>query len=64
MAAVCILDEFEVHKNGEFLKIAEGLKPELHETVVRPQRLLQFEKHLKLERKPDMNQIEVMEEKP
>lgn len=64
MAAVCILDEFEVHKNEEFLKIADGLKPELYETVVRPQKLLKFEKHLKLERKTDMNQIEVMEEKP
>ena len=39
MAAVCILDEFEVHKNEEFLKIADELKPELHETVVRPQNM-------------------------
>lgn len=62
MAAVCILDEFEVHKNEEFLKIAEGLKPRLHEKLVRPQKLLQFERHLRVERKPDMNQTEIMEE--
>ena len=30
MASVCILDEFEVHKNEKFLRIAEELKPELH----------------------------------
>ena len=40
MAAVCILDEFEVHKNEKFLEIAESLKPKLHERLVRPQRIL------------------------
>lgn len=39
MAAVCILDEFEVHKNEKFLKTAERLKPGLHEKMVRPQNL-------------------------
>ena len=62
MAAVCILDEFEVHKNEKFLKIAEKLKPELHETYIKPKKLLKFEKHLEVERKPDMNQIEILEE--
>lgn len=62
MAAVCILNEFEVHKNEKFLKIAEKLKPELHETYIKPKKLLKFEKHLKVERKPDMNQIEILEE--
>ena len=33
MAAVCILDEFEVHKNEKFFEnCREKLKPELHET--------------------------------
>lgn len=40
MASVCILDEFEVHKNKEFLRIAEELKPKLHETCIAPVRLL------------------------
>lgn len=40
MPAVCILDDFEVHKNEEFLKIAEELKPELITTQVKPVRLL------------------------
>lgn len=62
MAAVCILDEFEVHKNEKFLKIAEELKPELHETVIRPEKLLQFKRHLKVERKPDMHETVVREE--
>lgn len=44
MASVCILDEFEVHKNEEFLRIAEELKPELHETAIAPVRLLTLEK--------------------
>ena len=35
MPAVCILDDFEVHKNEEFLKIAEELKPELITTQVK-----------------------------
>lgn len=62
MAAICILDEFEVHKNEAFLKKAEELKPTLHETVVRPQKILQFERHLKVERKPDMNETIVTDE--
>lgn len=40
MPAVCILGDFEVHKNEEFLKIAEELKPELITTQVKPVRLL------------------------
>ena len=44
MASICILSEFEVHKNKEFLRKAEALKPELNETIVRPQKLLQFKK--------------------
>ena len=43
MASVCILDEFEVHKNEEFLSIAEELKPELHRTDIAPVRLLTLE---------------------
>lgn len=43
MASVCILDEFEVHKNEEFLRIAEALKPELIRTEVAPRRLLTIE---------------------
>lgn len=44
MAAVCILDEFEVHKNEKFLKRAERLKPGLHEKMVRPQNLQVLDK--------------------
>lgn len=44
MAAVCILDEFEVHKNEKFLKTAERLKPGLHEKMVRPQNLQVLDK--------------------
>ena len=44
MAAVCILDEFEVHKNEKFLKTAERLKPGLHEKLVRPQNLRVLDK--------------------
>ena len=62
MAAICILDEFEVHKNKTFLDKAEALKPELHEVIVHPRKLLQFERHLKVERKPDMNETIVTEE--
>ena len=40
VAGVCILDEFEVHKNDEFLEKAEKLKPVLHRTEVRPQKIL------------------------
>ncbi len=36
MPAVCVLDNFEVHKNEEFLKIAESLKPELKERRLSP----------------------------
>lgn len=45
MASVCILDEFDVHKNEEFLRIAEGLKPELIKTEIVPERLLKLEKN-------------------
>lgn len=44
MASICILDEFDVHKNAEFIKIAEELKPQLHEKEIRPVSLLQLEK--------------------
>lgn len=62
MAAICILDEFEVHKNEKFLEIAQGLKPKLRERELRPQKLLQFERHLKVERKPDMHETTIVEE--
>lgn len=45
MASVCILDEFEVHKNEGFLRIAEELKPELHRTDIAPVRLLTLEQN-------------------
>lgn len=45
MASVCILDEFEVHKNKEFLRIAEELKPKLHRTDIAPVRLLTLEQN-------------------
>ena len=45
MASVCILDEFDVHKNEEFLRIAEELKPELIRTEIVPERILQLEKN-------------------
>ena len=40
MAGVCILDEFEVHKNDEFLEKAEKLKPDLHRIEVKPQKIM------------------------
>lgn len=40
MPAICILDEFVVHKNEEFLKIAEELEPKLYETDVHPKSLI------------------------
>lgn len=43
MASICILDEFDVHKNEKFLQIAEELKPRLHETEIAPVRLLTLE---------------------
>ena len=58
MASVCILDEFDVHKNEEFLRTAEELKPELHETEIRPLRLLNLEPGEKPE------PVIVSEEKP
>lgn len=45
MASYCVLDEFEVHKNEAFLKLAKHLKPELHVCCVQPQRLIQIEKN-------------------
>lgn len=62
MAAICVLDEFEVHKNEKFLETAEKLKPELYEKVVSPQRLLCFERCLKAERKPELPGTVVAEE--
>lgn len=53
MAAVCILDEFEVHNNEEFLKIAEDLKPELHTTTVKPVKLLEHVKTHSDEAEPE-----------
>jgi len=49
MASVCILDEFEVHKNEEFLRIAEELKPKLHETRIAPLHLLKLKENGRLE---------------
>jgi hypothetical protein len=34
MAAICILDDFEVHKNERFLQIAEELAPKLKESTI------------------------------
>lgn len=45
MASICILDEFEVHKNEDFLQIAEELKPELHERTVTPVSILTLEQN-------------------
>ena len=45
MASVCILDEFDVHKNEEFLRIAEELKPELLKTDIVPVSLLTLEQN-------------------
>lgn len=45
MASFCILDEFEVHKNEDFLQIAEELKPELHERTVTPVSILTLEQN-------------------
>ena len=53
MAAVCILDEFEVHNNEEFLKIADDLKPELHTTTVKPVKLLEHVKTHSDEAEPE-----------
>jgi hypothetical protein len=44
VASFCILDEFHPHKNEKFLKIAEELTPELHETPIAPVRLLTIER--------------------
>ena len=43
MATICILDEFEVHKNEKFLAIAEQLKPELYKKEIKPVSLLTLE---------------------
>lgn len=45
MASYCVLDEFEVHKNERFLKIAEDLKPELYVQKISPVRLIEIEKN-------------------
>lgn len=49
MAAICVLDEFEVHKNEEFLKIARGLAPTLERKEVMPVSLLALEKGQEME---------------
>lgn len=49
MAAICVLDEFEVHKNEEFLKIAKGLAPTLERREVMPVSLLALEKDREVE---------------
>lgn len=43
MASFCVLDEFEVHKNDDFLRIAEELKPELHEREIAPVSIVTLE---------------------
>lgn len=50
MASVCILDEFEVHKNEKFLRIAEELRPELHATHILPERIIKTAENEKSER--------------
>ena len=45
MPAVCVLDNFEVHKNEEFLKIAESLKPELKERRLAPVRIVEVDRN-------------------
>lgn len=45
MPAVCVLDNFEVHKNEEFLKIAESLKPELKERRLSPVRIVEVDRN-------------------
>lgn len=45
MASYCVLEEFEVHRNERFLEIAEGLKPELYETLLEPVRLIEVAKN-------------------
>lgn len=57
MASVCILDEFEVHKNEKFLRIAEELKPELHKTEILPVRMIQTAENEKKE-------LEIIGEEP
>jgi hypothetical protein len=41
MASICILDEFEVHKNEKFLQIAKELAPKLKERIIVPKNLQQ-----------------------
>lgn len=40
----CIIDNFEVHKNNRFLKIAESMKPQLHRKEVLAQKEILVEK--------------------
>jgi hypothetical protein len=49
MASVCILDEFEVHKNEKFLRIAEELRPKLHATHILPERIIKTAENEKSE---------------
>lgn len=45
MAAYCILDEFEVHRNEVFLDKAEKLKPELYINRVKAERIIEIEQN-------------------
>lgn len=45
MAAYCILDEFEVHRNEAFLEQAEKLKPELYINHVKAERIIEIEQN-------------------
>ncbi|MCF0133210.1 MAG: sugar hydrolase [Blautia sp.] len=42
MAAVSIMDEFEVHKNEKFLEIAESLRPKLRSRFQPPQKIVEI----------------------
>lgn len=42
MAAICVLEEFEVHKDERFLQKAKELTPMLHEEIIVPENLFRF----------------------
>ena len=44
MPSYSIIDNFEVHKNNRFLKIAESMKPQLHRKEVLAQKEILVEK--------------------
>ena len=44
MANFCIIENFEVHKNDKFLKIAEDLCPKLLEAQIDPISLIETDK--------------------